>query len=80
MAQIVVRNIDDEVMEGLKALAARRGVSTEQAVRFLMADAVDAERRRASFREAAAATRERVRKQRGELSDSQSLIRADRDR
>jgi plasmid stability protein len=80
MAQIVVRNIEEDVMEGLKALAARRGVSTEQAVRSLMADAVDAERRRASFREAAASTRDGLRRTHGELSDSQSLIRADRDR
>ena len=80
MAQIVVRNIEEDVMEGLKALAARRGVSTEQAVRSLMADAVAAERRRTSFRQAAASTRQRLRRQGGELPDSDSLIRADRDR
>ena len=80
MAQIVVRNIAEDVMEGLKTLAARRGVSTEQAVRSLMADAVDAERRRASFREASVSAREGLRRRHGKLSDSQSLIRTDRGR
>ena len=80
MAQMVVRNIDDDVMDGLRAWAARRGVSTEQAVRTLVADAVEADRRRATFRKAAASARDRLRRTRGELSGSESLIRPDRGR
>jgi plasmid stability protein len=80
MAQMVVRNIDEDVMDGLRAWAARRGVSTEQAVRTLMAEAVEADRRRATFREAATSARDRLRRTHGELSGSEPLIRTDRDR
>jgi len=80
MAQIVVRNIEDDTMEGFRALAARRGVSAEQAVRTLIAEAVSVERGLEAFRKKAAAGRARLRATRGQLSDSTSLIREDRDR
>jgi plasmid stability protein len=78
MAQIVVRNLEDDVMQGLKALAGRRGVSAEQAVRSLIAEAVESERRLAAFRTQSAAARQRIEKTRGTLSDSAADIRADR--
>lgn len=80
MAQIVVRNIDEDIMRGLKSLAAREGVSTEQAVRSLIEDAVAADRDLAAFREAAAAARTQLLEERGPFDDSTSLIRKDRDR
>jgi plasmid stability protein len=80
MAQIVVRNIEDDTMQGLKALASRQGVSAEQAVRSLIADAVAAERGLAAFREASASARARLFAARGMLSDSTSGIREDRER
>ena len=80
MAQIVVRNIEDDTMQGLKALAARHGVSAEQTVRSLITDAVAADRGLAAFREASASARARLLDARGTLSDSTSGIREDRDR
>lgn len=80
MAQIVVRNLDEHVMQGLKALAAQPGISAEQAVRSLIADAVDTEARRQSFRHAAGQLRARLRETHGTLCDSIELIRSDRDR
>lgn len=80
MAQIVVRNIEDEVMHGLKALAIRRGVSAEQAVRSLIAEAVESERRLAAFRTDSAAARGRLAQTHGTLPDSTTDIRADRSR
>ena len=79
MAQIVVRNIEEDVMQGLKAMAARDGVSAEQAVRSLIADAVDAIRRRDAFRKAAASGRARLLDTHGAMSDSTTTIRSDRD-
>lgn len=80
MAQIVVRNIDEGIMRGLKSLAAREGVSTEQAVRSLIEDAVSSDRDLAAFRAAAAAARAQLLEERGALEDSTPLIRKDRDR
>lgn len=80
MAQIVVRNIEDDVMQGLRALAIARGVSTEQAVRSLIAEAVESGRRLAAFRADSAAARDRLAQTHGTLPDSTSDIRADRSR
>lgn len=80
MAQIVVRNIDEDIMRGLKSLAGQAGVSTEQAVRSLIQDAVTAARDMEAFRDAAAAARARLHEERGRFSDSAAVIRRDRDR
>lgn len=45
MAQLVVRNIEDEVKQRLKRRAARRGHSLEAEVRDILRDAVKDERR-----------------------------------
>lgn len=80
MAQIVVRNIDEDIMQGLKSLAGRAGVSTEQAVRSLIEDAVTAARDLEAFRDAAATARAHLHEERGQFRDSAAMIREDRDR
>jgi plasmid stability protein len=80
MAQIVVRNIEDGVMQGLKELAQRHGVSAEEEVRRLIAGAVGREQRKAAFRAKAARTRTRLSKEGRTFEDSTALIRADRGR
>lgn len=80
MAQIVVRNIPEEVMDGLRELAQQRGVSTEQAVRTLITDAVDAARRLERFRSKARAARKKLSRGGRRFSDSVADIRRDRDR
>lgn len=80
MAQIVVRNIDDDIMRGLKTLAAREGISAEQAVRTLIENAVAIDRGLASFREAAVAARAGLLEEYGTFGDSTRSIRRDRGR
>ncbi len=45
MADIKVRNLDDRVADALKARARAKGVSLEQEVRGILADAVGPDRR-----------------------------------
>jgi antitoxin FitA len=40
MAQLIVRNLDDDVKEGLQARARRHGRSTEEEVRSILRQAV----------------------------------------
>ena len=75
MAQVVIRNIDDEAMRRLKSRAARKGVSLERELRTILADAV---RMDTGFAERAAAFRRKLAGRRH--SDSTALIRRDRDR
>jgi plasmid stability protein len=70
----------EDVMQRLKVLAARRGMSTEQTVRSLIADAVDTEVRREPFLKAAGQLRARLRKAHVRMRDSTALIRSDRNR
>ena len=76
MAQVVIRNIDDEAMRRLKARAARRGVSLERELRTILTEAARADR--TGFGERAAAFRRRLAGRRH--SDSTTLIRKDRHR
>jgi plasmid stability protein len=76
VAQIVIRNIDDEAMRRLKARAARRGVSLERELRTILTEAARADR--TGFGDRAAAFRRRLAGRRH--SDSTTLIRKDRDR
>lgn len=76
MAQVVIRNIDDEAMRRLKSRAARKGVSLERELRTILTEAVRADR--AEFAERVAAFRRKLAGRRH--SDSTALIRKDRDR
>lgn len=74
MGQILVRNLDDHVIERLKRRAAQQNRSLEQAVREILAEAAKPSRR--EIVEEARRIRERI----GQVSgDSTELIRADRD-
>lgn len=76
MAQVVIRNIDDEAMRRLKARAARRGVSLEHELRTILTEAARTDR--TEFGARAAAFRRRLTGRRH--SDSTALIRKDRHR
>ena len=76
VAQVVIRNIDDEAMRRLKSRAARKGVSLERELRTILTEAVRADR--AGFTERAAAFRQKLAGRRH--SDSTVSIRKDRSR
>lgn len=76
MAQVVIRNIDEEAMHRLKARAARKGVSLERELRTILTEAARADR--SGFGKRAAAFRRKLAGRRH--SDSTRLIRRDRDR
>ncbi|HEY2708980.1 MAG TPA: hypothetical protein VGI95_13090 [Caulobacteraceae bacterium] len=76
MAQLLVRNVPDDIVDALKAQAAGHGRSAEAEHRVILANALKAGR--ATFRETAAALRrETVGRIEGQ---SAALIREDRDR
>ncbi len=74
MAQLTVRNVNDQVVKALKRRAAEHGRSAEAEHREILRSALL--ENEASFAERAAALRERLRSP----GDSADLIRADRDR
>ena len=76
MAQVVIRNIDDEAMRRLKSRAARKGVSLERELRTILTEAARADH--VGFGERAEAFRRKLRDRRH--SDSTRIIRKDRDR
>lgn len=76
MAQVIVRNIDDGAIRRLKARAARKGTSLERELRTIIVEAARPDR--SSFRERAAALRQKLAGRRH--TDSTKLIREDRDR
>ena len=76
MAQVVIRNIDDEAMRRLKSRAARKGISLERELRTILTDAAHADR--TGFGERAAAFRRKLARRRH--SDSTVLVRKDRER
>jgi plasmid stability protein len=57
MAQLVVRNLDEELVAKLKLRAAEHGRSTEAEHREILREALSQEPRRRSFRELAARVR-----------------------
>jgi antitoxin FitA len=76
MAQVVIRNIDEDAMRRLKSRAARKGVSLESELRMILTEAARADRtgsgkRAAVFRRSLAGRQH---------SDSTRLIRKGRDR
>lgn len=76
MAQVVIRNIDEDAMRRLKERAARKGVSLERELRTILTDAARTDRSR--FGRRAAAFRRKLADRRH--SDSTRLVRQDRDR
>ncbi len=76
MAQVVIRNIDEDAMRRLKSRAARKGVSLERELRTILTEAACADR--TGFGERATAFRRKIAGRRH--SDSTTLIRKDRDR
>ena len=76
MAQVLIRNLDDETVAVLKTRAAARGHSLEQELRNLLADA--ARPSRGQVRETAAAIRRLGRRR--VAADLEELVREDRDR
>jgi plasmid stability protein len=77
VAQVVIRNIDEDAMRRLRFRAARKGVSLERELRAILTEA--ARRDRTGFRERAAAFRRKLAGRRRH-SDSTALIRKDRSR
>jgi len=77
MADLKVRQLDEQVAAALKTRASRRGVSLEEEVRSTLVASVVA--RRDAFRRRAAALRAATRAQRGKGLDSARLIRKERD-
>lgn len=80
MAQIVVRGIDDELMQRFKARAKQEGKSVEQAVRELIEAAARTSERKDNWFEQVSAFREKLYRKYGP-SDISSAddIREDRD-
>ena len=76
VAQVVIRNIDEEAMRCLKSRAARKGVSLERELRAILTAAAHADR--TGFRERATAFRRRLAGRRH--SDSTKLVREGRNR
>lgn len=76
MAQVVIRNIDEDAMRRLKSRAARKGVSLESELRMILTEAARADR--SGFGKRAAAFRRNLTGLRH--SDSTKLIRKDRGR
>ena len=76
MAQVIIRNIDEDVMRRLRSRAARKGVSLECELRAILTEA--ARRDRTGSRERAAALRRKLAGRRH--SDSTVTIRKDRSR
>jgi plasmid stability protein len=80
MAQIVVRGIDEEVMQKFKVRAKRQGKSAEQAVRELIEEAARETGRQDDWFERATAFREKLYRKYGQLDiNAAELIREDRD-
>ena len=78
MAEINVRELDNRVVETLKAHALSRGISLEDEVRAILTDAVETDRE--ALRREAEVIAERIRRRNpGPHSDSVQIIRDERD-
>ena len=76
MAQVIVRNLDDDVVARLKGMAADNHRSLEQELRLILSNAASPDL--VEFRKQAAAIRARLSDR--PQTDSVDLIREDRDR
>ncbi len=79
MANVTIRNLDDGVVEKLKARAKAQHRSMEAELRHVLTQAADQHERMAAFRRDAARIRAMTPKDRPQ-TDSTLLIREDRDR
>lgn len=78
MAEIKIRQLDDQVVEMLKARALSRGISLEDEVRTILTDAIAGDRE--ALRHEAEAIAERIRRRNpGPHSDSVQIVRDERD-
>ena len=75
MATIIIRNLDDEVVERLRLQARLRGVSVEQEARRVLTEGTQIGRAEIAARAAAIRARQRPHRSRGV-----ELIRKDRER
>jgi plasmid stability protein len=75
MGQLIVRGLDDRLIEALKQRSRRTGRSAEAEHRVILEQALQSETE--TFAEAAARLRARTPRQ---VSDSAELLRQDRDR
>ena len=78
MAQILIRNLDDETVEKLKARASQHGRSLQSEVKLIIEEA--AMQNHAEVWEAIHRFRQRLQQSGRAFSDSVELIREDRDR
>lgn len=79
MANVTIRNLDDGVVEKLKARAKTQHRSLEAELRYVLTQAAAQHERMADFRREAARVRAMTPKDRPQ-TDSTLLIREDRDR
>lgn len=79
MAQMLIRNIPDDVLAAFKDLARAAGVSQEEAARQLIVGEVERHRRHADFAAKARAIQESFRAEGREFDDSTEIIRRMRD-
>ncbi|MFB3150941.1 MAG: hypothetical protein ACE10M_10300 [Alphaproteobacteria bacterium] len=79
MANLTIRNLDDNVVKTLKAQAKTHNRSLEAELRHVLTQAADQRKRMAAFRREAARIRAMTPKDRRQ-TDSTLLIREDRDR
>jgi plasmid stability protein len=77
VADLKVRQLDEQVAKALKTRAARRGVSLEEEVRSTLAASVAS--RREAFKRRAAAVRAATKSGSQKGTDSARLIRKERD-
>ena len=78
MAEIKVRELDNRVVETLKARALSHGISLEDEVRAILTSVIEADRE--GLRREAEAIAERIRRRNpGPYSDSVQIIRDERD-
>jgi plasmid stability protein len=80
MAQMIVRNIDEDLMAAFKELARQRGTSTEQQARELIRREVETASRWTEFRRLSKRMLESWRAEGITFDDSTPLIREDRER
>lgn len=76
MAQMIIRNLPDDVLDGLKELARRRGRSQEEEARRVIQDAVREARAWAEFVRRSDASLEAYDAAGIEFADSAELLRA----
>ena len=80
MAQLLIRNLDDDLMDWFRQRASRLGQSKEQLARAIIEREARAEAGWDQFQKRAADLRSRLSRRAGRLPDSTKSIRQDRQR